>query len=90
MESSPRERISVATAVVALVVAGLLYKIIVSLVLHPLASIPGPKYAAITHYYQFYYDVIKRGRFPWELRRLHQAYGTTDKLSSKPHHANVA
>jgi hypothetical protein len=90
MEDSPRERIPVAAVVVALVVALLVYKIISSLVLHPLASIPGPKYAAITHYYQFYYDVIKRGRFPWELRRLHQVYGRMKNRPSKSQHANDA
>jgi hypothetical protein len=60
---------------VALTVSAVVYIVISSLVLHPLAKIPGPKYAAVTHYYQFYYDVIRRGRFPWKLKLLHQKYG---------------
>ncbi|RAL16880.1 cytochrome P450 [Aspergillus homomorphus CBS 101889] len=42
---------------------------------HPLSKIPGPKLAAITHGYEFYFNVIKGGLFIWEIERLHQVYG---------------
>jgi hypothetical protein len=67
-----------ALAALALVIASLIRNVISSLILHPLAKIPGPKYAAVTHYYQFYYDVIRRGRFPWKLKQLHEKYGAPE------------
>lgn len=42
---------------------------------HPLRKIPGPKLAAITHAYEFYYNVIKGGLFIWEIERMHEVYG---------------
>jgi cytochrome P450 len=42
---------------------------------HPLSHIPGPKLAALTHGYEFYYDVIKKGTLIWEIQRLHGIYG---------------
>jgi hypothetical protein len=68
-----------AVVVLGFAIASLIRIAITSLVLHPLAKIPGPKYAAITHYYQFYYDVIRRGRFPWKLKLLHEKYGTSER-----------
>lgn len=70
-----------AALVVAGAVAYSMHNVISSLMLHPLANIPGPKYAAITGYYQFYYDVIRRGRFPWKLKLLHQKYGAVQRCS---------
>lgn len=66
---------SLVAVAAALAVTALTSTIIYSLFLHPLAKFPGPRYAAVTHYYQFYYDVIKRGRFPWKLKLMHEEYG---------------
>lgn len=43
---------------------------------HPLSKFPGPKLAAVTFLYEFYYNVVKRGMFVWEIERLHEVYGT--------------
>lgn len=40
-----------------------------------LSHIPGPKLAAATLWYEFYYDVIKKGRYTWEIGKMHQKYG---------------
>lgn len=45
------------------------------LYLSPLAGFPGPKLAALTSWYEFYYDYFKRGRFTWVLKDLHKQYG---------------
>ena len=58
--------------------ATLLYRFlkpIYNLYFHPLSSFPGPRLAAATHLYEFYYSVILDGQFTWELERLHKQYG---------------
>lgn len=41
----------------------------------PLARFPGPKLAALTNWYEFYYDVIREGDFTWQIQKLHKKYG---------------
>ena len=43
--------------------------------LSPLAAFPGPKLAAITTWYQAYYDIWLHGQFFKKLDRLHEEYG---------------
>lgn len=45
------------------------------LYLSPLSKFPGPKLAALTQWYEFYFNVIRGGRFMWEIGRLHEVYG---------------
>jgi hypothetical protein len=45
------------------------------LLLHPLASIPGPNIAAATALYEFYYDCILGGKFSFKIDDLHKQYG---------------
>ncbi len=52
----------------------------VALLLHrlyfgPLAKFPGPKLAAATLWYEYYYNVVKRGRYTWKIIELHKQYG---------------
>ena len=46
---------------------------------HPLSKIPGPKLAAATLWYEFYYDVIKKGRYTWKIWEMHEKYGEHPK-----------
>lgn len=43
--------------------------------LHPLYEIPGPKLAAASYLYEFYFDFIQYGRYTHEINRLHEIYG---------------
>lgn len=45
------------------------------LTLHPLARFPGPKLAAITRWYEAYYDVILDGQYTFKIKELHKKYG---------------
>lgn len=72
-----REFFGVAWPILAIVtttvyiVSGAVYRLYLS----PLSKFPGPKLAALTLWYEFYYDVIKNGRYLWEIEKMHEKYG---------------
>ena len=45
------------------------------LYLSPIAKFPGPKLAALSRWYEFYYDVVLRGQFSNHITELHKIYG---------------
>ena len=47
-----------------------------NLFFHPLRHIPGPKLAAATYFPEFYYDVVKFGRYTNRIKEMHEQYGT--------------
>ena len=53
----------------------ILYGIVYRLYLSPIANFPGPKLAAVTFWYECYYDVLKGGRYSWKIADLHEKYG---------------
>jgi hypothetical protein len=60
---------------IALAISYLVSTSIYNLFFHPLRNFPGPKLAAATHIYEFYFDCLKGGKFMWEIQRMHEAYG---------------
>lgn len=45
------------------------------LVFSPIAKFPGPRLAALSNWYEFYWDVIKQGQFTFHIQQLHKKYG---------------
>jgi hypothetical protein len=45
------------------------------LYLSPIAKFPGPKLAALTRWYEFYYEIVLRGKFSDHITDLHKIYG---------------
>lgn len=46
----------------------------------PLSKFPGPKIAAATLCYEFYYDVLLQGQYTFKIRELHEKYGLSQAL----------
>lgn len=66
------------SSLVSASIAGLAYLaalVIYRLFFHPLAKFPGPKYAAISRWHEYYYDVHLQGKFMFYLKTLHDQYG---------------
>ncbi len=49
--------------------------VIYRLYLSPLSRFPGPKLAGATLWYEFYYDVVRRGKYTFEIAKMHEKYG---------------
>ncbi|KAI9806985.1 MAG: hypothetical protein M1833_002643 [Piccolia ochrophora] len=65
-------------------VVGAIYRLYLS----PLAKFPGPRLAAATFWYEFYYDVIQRGKYTWHLGKLHEKYGPIVRINPFELHVN--
>ncbi|KAE8325999.1 cytochrome P450 [Aspergillus sergii] len=53
---------------------------------HPLRNIPGPKLAAATHLYEWYYDLFLGGRYLFEIERMHERYGPIVRINPREIH----
>ncbi|KAH8893094.1 cytochrome P450 [Thozetella sp. PMI_491] len=47
----------------------------------PLSNIPGPKLAAATLWYEFYWDVIQPGLMMWRIQDMHRKYGPIVRIN---------
>ncbi|KAK2823862.1 hypothetical protein FQN49_007546 [Arthroderma sp. PD_2] len=54
----------------------------------PLSRFPGPKLAAATYLYEFYYDAILKGRYIFKIKELHEEYGPIIRISPCELHIN--
>lgn len=49
--------------------------VIYRLFFSPLAKFPGPKLVAVTTWYELYYDAVKKGKYLFEIEKMHDKYG---------------
>lgn len=75
-----------AIAFPAMVVGWLTCLSIYRLIFHPLARIPGPKLAALTTWYEIYYEMVKPGKYVWKIKDLHQEYGPIVRIAPNEVH----
>jgi len=71
--------------------AGILYTtyvVIWRLYWSPLAQFPGPKFAAATFLYEFYYDIFQGGQFVFKKLELHKKYGPIVRINPWELHVN--
>ncbi|ERF75987.1 hypothetical protein EPUS_01353 [Endocarpon pusillum Z07020] len=82
--------ISTSSLVVALTlwatycVCGIVYR----LYFDPLAGVPGPKLAAMTTWYEAYYDLWLGGQYVWKIGELHKKYGPVIRINPHEIHCN--
>ena len=58
------------------------------LYLSPVSKVPGPKLAILSLWYEFYYDVVLRGRYTWKIAELHKQYGPIIRINPYEVHIN--
>lgn len=63
------------------ILAGVLALTVYRVCLHPLSRVPGPKLAAATSLYEFYYDGYLGGKYYWKILELHQQYGKANFIA---------
>lgn len=51
------------------------YVTVYRLYLSPIAHFPGPRLAAWTYWYEFWYDVVAEPEYTFKIGRLHKEYG---------------
>lgn len=73
-------------AIIGLCMGQATWKAFERLAFHPLAKFPGPKLAAFTCNYEFYYDVLRGGQYTFVLKALHDQYGPIIRISPSELH----
>jgi hypothetical protein len=68
---SPHIGLGILSAFILQYVCRIIYRLWFS----PLAGFPGPKLAAMTSLYEFYFDFFKKAKYCFEIERMHQVYG---------------
>lgn len=76
--SPPSEKMFDSQFYLPFIILYLVYKLVViihRLYFSPLRNFPGPRLAAMTTLYEFYYDALRGYTFVGHIKELHQKYG---------------
>jgi len=65
-----------------------LYKAVHRLLFHPLARVPGPWYAAISTFYEFWWDCPNQGKYMFKINDMHRKYGPVVRINPWEVHIN--
>lgn len=90
MESLSRLRPSYSLAIgfVLLLLAYGIATVFARLFLSPIRRVPGPKLAAATRWYEFYYEVILKGQYTFHIQDLHKKYGPIVRVTPEEVHVS--
>lgn len=72
------------TVIIGLLCCFLVYVIYLGfyrLYLSPISNFPGPRLAALTFWYEFYHDLIRRGQYEFEIAKMHKQYGPIVRIN---------
>lgn len=64
------------TAILAYTICLVFYRVYLS----PLAAFPGPFLAKTTHWYEFYHNFIRTGKYFEKIKDMHEKYGKLKRL----------
>ncbi|MCJ1281497.1 hypothetical protein MMC26_000817 [Xylographa opegraphella] len=70
-----------AACILGILVMNTIVTVIHRLYFHPLAKVPGPKIAAATRGYEFWYQGLQHTKFPAKIKELHKQYGSIVRIS---------
>lgn len=71
----PRQALSYGIAALSIIIFYAVGIVLYRLFFSPIAKFPGPKLAAATSWYEIYYDVVKKGKYLFEIEKMHEKYG---------------
>lgn len=77
-------RATILAAVLASFIVYIVTLAIYRLHFSPIAKFPGPKLAALSKWYEFYYEIVQKGKFSDHITDLHKVYGMIGSSVSNP------
>ena len=66
----------------------LTYLLCSRLLFSPLSRIPGPKLAALTTWYEIYYDIWQPGQYVWKIKEMHERFGPIVRVAPNEIHVS--